>query len=159
MDWPNGQCTVVEYKRGRHFKSFLKKQSLKRLFLQRFVTQHCISGPDRSEEERFAHNPMVVVSSPTHSTIFFGLIAIFANFKVQKHHDSTELYIPDFCHSFGYFMENILAYANSTLITAERMPYFYSKMKYFKGLNFNLSHFFTLLNNLTLFMCSNMTKT
>ena len=98
------------------------------------MTQNCISGPDRSEEERSAHNPIVVGSIPTLSTIFFGLIAIFANFKVQKHHDSTELYIPDFCHSFGYFMEKILAFANSTLITAERMSLFYSKMKYFKVL-------------------------
>ena len=95
------------------------------------MTQHCISGPDRSEEERSAHNPMVVGSSPTHSTIFFGLIAIFANFKVQKHHDSTELYIPDFYHLNCYFMEKLLAYANATLIIAERMLLFYTKMKYF----------------------------
>ena len=101
----------------------------------------------------------IVKKTKINFTIFFGLIAIFANFKVQKHHDSTELYIPDFCHSFGYFMENILAYANSTLITAERMPRYHSKMKYFKDLNFNLSHFFTLQNNLTLFMHPNLTKT
>ena len=55
----------------------------------------------------------------------------FTNFKVQKHHDSQELSIPDYGHLDGYFMENILAYANSTPRIALKMPLFYSKTKHF----------------------------
>ena len=56
-------------------------------------------------------------------------------------------------------MEKRLAYANATLIIAERMPLFYTKMKYFQDYNFDFSHFLTLLHNLTLFMHLNMLKT
>ena len=82
-----------------------------------------------------------------------------ANFKVPKHHDSSELSIRDFCHLICYFMEKLLAYANTTLIIAERMPNFYCKLKYFQGYNINLSHFLASLNNQTLFMHLDMHKT
>ena len=54
----------------------------------------------------------------------------FTNFKVQKHHDSQELTIPDYGHLNGYFMENILAYANSAPHIALKMTLFYSKTKH-----------------------------
>ena len=44
-------------------------------------------------------------------------------FKGQKVYHSPELTIPDYGHLNSYFMENILAYTNSTLIIADKMPY------------------------------------
>ena len=54
----------------------------------------------------------------------------YANFKVQKHHDSQELTIPDLDHLNGYFMEKILVYANSMPHIALKMSFSYSKTKY-----------------------------
>ena len=81
------------------------------------------------------------VRAPLIPQLFYALIAFFCltwvqirkftNFKVQKHHDSQELSIPDYGHLDGYFMENILAYANSAPHIALKMTLFYSKMKHF----------------------------
>ena len=68
-------------------------------------------------------------------------MTIFTSFKVQKHHDWQELTIPDLGHLNGYFIEKILVYANSTPHIALKMSFSYSKTEYFKGYNFNLSHF------------------
>ena len=68
---------------------------------------------------------------PHSSHVFLALMTIFTNFKVQKHHDSQELTIPDLGHLNGYFIEKILAYANSTPHIALKMSLFYSKTNYF----------------------------
>ena len=62
---------------------------------------------------------------------FLALMTIFTNFKLQKHHDSQELTMPDLGHLNGYFIEKILAYANSTPHIALKMSLFYSKTNYF----------------------------
>ena len=82
------------------------------------------------------------VGAPLIPQLFYALMAFFfcltwvqirkfTNFKVQKHHYSQELSIPDYGHLDGYFMENILAYANSAPHIALKMTLFYSKLKHF----------------------------
>ena len=65
-----------------------------------------VNSLDRAVGNRSAHIPMVAGSRLTDTMPFLALLAIFfcltagsnpkyANFKVQKHHDSQELTIPD----------------------------------------------------------------
>ena len=133
--------TVVEYIRGRHFKSFLENNHpLNKNMHKPFSDSKFISSLGRTMVEGWTTKPRVAGSSLTHSRSFFCLTCIFtgsnpkyANFKGQKHYDSPELTIPDFSHLNSYFMENILAYTNPTHRNTLKMSFYYSKTNFFGG--------------------------